>query len=443
MELTKKITALLLSAAALSTAIPVSTCADESEMPELISDINDDHALTVQDMVLMSKYLLGSGELEEEAFSRADSNADGSVDTFDLANMRHSYIYNASHTPAGKWEGTGFNGERVFQFDDSETGSVSIPARNVTIPFTIRTNGSKITFALSGGAPASAVISWIDSEHFYLEWDGSKSEYFTYSGNHTIVDTGLELNGNYISNLGDTYSFEKNAGKCNGGPVTVVSKNKEIKFIYGNGTSQTGVYSPVDKYHFTIIWNDGTVEKFTRREIKTSNGLTYVNGILIANKTYSVPQSYDPGGLTGEFMAAYNEMIADAYADGITLWVCSGYRSYSYQSKLYNNYVYTDGKAAADTYSARPGHSEHQTGLAADINSADESFAGTPEAKWLAANCWKYGFIIRYPKGKESITGYIYEPWHIRYLGKENAKLVYESGLTLEEYLGIDSVYSY
>jgi LAS superfamily LD-carboxypeptidase LdcB len=136
-------------------------------------------------------------------------------------------------------------------------------------------------------------------------------------------------------------------------------------------------------------------------------------------------------------------MIADAYADGITLWICSGYRSYSYQSKLYNNYVYTDGKAAADTYSARPGHSEHQTGLAADINSADESFAGTPEAKWLAANCWKYGFIIRYPKGKESITGYIYEPWHIRYLGKENAKLVYESGLTLEEYLGIDSVYSY
>ncbi len=100
-----------------------------------------------------------------------------------------------------------------------------------------------------------------------------------------------------------------------------------------------------------------------------------------------------------------------------------------------------DGKAEADRYSARPGYSEHQSGLAMDLNSVDDSFAYTKEAKWIAENCSKYGFIIRYPKGKEPITGYIYEPWHVRYLGTELAEKVTTSGLTLEEYFGITSFY--
>ena len=109
--------------------------------------------------------------------------------------------------------------------------------------------------------------------------------------------------------------------------------------------------------------------------------------------------------------------------------------------QLYNSYVNRDGKAKADTYSARPGHSEHQTGLAMDINNASDAFNNTPEAKWIAANCWKYGFILRYPQGKQNITGYKYESWHVRYLGNDLAKEVYNSGLTLEEFLCIDSVY--
>jgi LAS superfamily LD-carboxypeptidase LdcB len=100
------------------------------------------------------------------------------------------------------------------------------------------------------------------------------------------------------------------------------------------------------------------------------------------------------------------------------------------------------GQSTADTFSARPGHSEHQTGLAIDVNSIDDSFAATPESAWLASNAHRYGFIIRYPKGKEHITGYKYESWHIRYLGVDTATAVYNSGLTLEEYLGIDSKYS-
>ena len=95
-----------------------------------------------------------------------------------------------------------------------------------------------------------------------------------------------------------------------------------------------------------------------------------------------------------------------------------------------------DGKEKADTYSSRAGYSDHQTGLTIDLNTVNISFAGTNESNWLKDNCWKYGFIIRYPEGKDSITGYTYEPWHIRYVGKELAKTLYNNGnwLSLEEY---------
>ena len=168
--------------------------------------------------------------------------------------------------------------------------------------------------------------------------------------------------------------------------------------------------------------------------------VTYIDGILIANKTYALPANYNPG-VDAQANNALNEMINAAKTEGVVLRMISGFRSYSTQNTLYNNYVSRDGKAEADRYSARPGHSEHQTGLAFDLNSLDQSFENTKEGKWLAENCWKYGFIIRYPKGKESVTGYMYEPWHVRYLGKEVAKKVYESGKCLEEYLGITSVY--
>ena len=168
--------------------------------------------------------------------------------------------------------------------------------------------------------------------------------------------------------------------------------------------------------------------------------ITYINGILIANKTYPLPSTYNPG-VDSAANAALQEMFAAAKEDGLELFVKSGFRSYSTQKSLYNGYVKRDGAAAADRYSARPGHSEHQTGLAFDINKADSSFTGSKEAIWLAENCYKYGFIIRYPEGKESVTGYIYEPWHIRYLGVETATSVYNSGLCLEEYLGITSSY--
>lgn len=174
--------------------------------------------------------------------------------------------------------------------------------------------------------------------------------------------------------------------------------------------------------------------------IEVIDGITYVQGILIANKTYALPSIYNPG-TDDEAYNALDEMQSAAAKEGIVLYVVSGFRDYDTQEAIYNNYVSYDGKANADRYSARPGHSEHQTGLAFDLNELEESFGETREGKWLAANAHKYGFIIRYPKGKEHITGYMYEPWHVRYLGKDIATKVYNSGLTLEEYLGITSQY--
>ena len=171
------------------------------------------------------------------------------------------------------------------------------------------------------------------------------------------------------------------------------------------------------------------------------NGLTYINGVLIVNKTYSIPADYGPGDLTPECKAAFAKLQAAAAEEGLSIYLLSGYRSYETQTSLYNRYCARDGQAAADTYSARPGHSEHQTGLAIDVNSLSHTFADTKEGKWLAANAHLYGFIIRYSKDKQSVTGYAYEPWHIRYIGPL-AQAVYESGLCLEEYFGITSVYS-
>lgn len=175
--------------------------------------------------------------------------------------------------------------------------------------------------------------------------------------------------------------------------------------------------------------------------IRVISGITYVNGILIANKTYGLPKSYAPGGIDKTVSAAFNKMKEAAAKEGLNLWIASGYRSYDYQNNLYNNYVKRDGKEKADTYSARAGHSEHQTGLCFDLNQVNDTFASTRESAWVNAHAHEYGFIVRYPKGKEHITGYKYEPWHLRYLGVELATSVYNSGLCLEEYLGITSEY--
>lgn len=220
--------------------------------------------------------------------------------------------------------------------------------------------------------------------------------------------------------------------------VSVVNPNEKVtaktKQADGNGTAEAETT--------TTAANTAASAAATREDMEVIDGVTYIQGVMIVNKTYALPQSYNPNGLTAETKAAFAELQAAASADGLSIYSVSDFRSYEAQDTLYNNYVARDGKEAADTYSARPGHSEHQTGLTIDCNYAGDAFHDTPEAKWLENNAWKYGFIIRFPKGKEDKTGYKYESWHIRYVGKEMAKKIYDSGLCLEEYFGIESKYA-
>lgn len=180
--------------------------------------------------------------------------------------------------------------------------------------------------------------------------------------------------------------------------------------------------------------------------------------VQLVNKVCGVSKNYKPANLqltkyratdraeANQYMVDYaanamDAMIEGAMAEGYTVLVTTAYRSYSFQSTLYNNYVAKDGQAAADKYSARPGTSEHQTGLAADLTSATvgykltKDFGATQEGQWLSAHAHEYGFILRYTSAGEPITGYMYEPWHFRYVGVDNATYIHEKGITLEEFI--------
>jgi LAS superfamily LD-carboxypeptidase LdcB len=183
---------------------------------------------------------------------------------------------------------------------------------------------------------------------------------------------------------------------------------------------------------------------------------------VIANKSRALPGNYVPADLTvpdvklrlssSEEQMRFRKVAAGALKlmfdaaskDGVTLVFGSGYRSYALQKQFYDSYVAKDGQAAADRYSARPGTSEHQTGLAFDATSVSRKchleicFENMAEGKWLASHAYKYGFTLRYKSGKESVTGYQYEPWHFRYVGKELAKELFTTNQTLEEFFGLD-----
>ncbi len=194
-----------------------------------------------------------------------------------------------------------------------------------------------------------------------------------------------------------------------------------------------------------------------RNEIEVMKGRSEY--LILVNKTYGMHESDVPDDLQmvsyraddraakyqkmrKEAADSFDQMAQAAKGEGLTIVITTGYRPYSYQKQLYETYLRSNGENWTEHFSAEPGHSEHQTGLAADVSSpsADyelkQAFADTAEGIWLAQNAHRFGFIIRYPEGKEDITGYKYEPWHVRYVGRDAAAEIYNSKLTLEEYLG-------
>ena len=206
--------------------------------------------------------------------------------------------------------------------------------------------------------------------------------------------------------------------------------------------------------HMYYIQSDGSLQGVTgtttkvegsqtgAKEVQYNGSYYFIQGkydeIVVANKKHPMAANYNPGeNLTAKaaFLRLRNDMIAQGYNVG---YAYSGFRSYDYQKVLYQNYVNKDGQAAADRYSARPGYSEHQTGLVFDLtDKAGNLLEDTAASNWLKNNAYRYGFVVRYQPGKEASTGYMPEAWHIRYIGKE-ADEVYHSGLSLEEYYGFE-----
>lgn len=230
------------------------------------------------------------------------------------------------------------------------------------------------------------------------------------SGGDLLLNGKMELNGSL--ELGGYLAVRASGEIGGGGSLKVLNSFDDINC---EGTCKAKIVPP---------------------EVKNVDGCTMIGGVLIANKKYTLPEDYGDG-LTDD---TYNALLKMREDSGYTMEIVSGFRSYADQVVIFNNWCDIAGYDEAIMFSSEPGHSEHQTGLTMDITHTEEDYADTEEGKWLAENCHKYGFIIRYPKGMEHITGYTFEPWHIRYLGKSTAKLVRDSGLTLEEFLGVEGM---
>ncbi|HOO68036.1 MAG TPA: M15 family metallopeptidase [Bacilli bacterium] len=227
---------------------------------------------------------------------------------------------------------------------------------------------------------------------------------------------------------------------------------KQKYFIFNNLNEYIAYYENNDDISFDeviIKINTNTGNDFYTDIKKTD---TSKDNLILVNKYYQLEEDFTPNNLvdmSSQYAYANNKIDAEVYEwyvemcnaakneYGYTLITTSSYRTYETQEALYSKYKSRNGTEWADSYSARAGHSEHQTGLALDIVSytnSMEDFELTDEYLWLKDNCYKYGFILRYPEGKENITGYEFEPWHYRYVGIDVATYIYENNITFDEY---------
>lgn len=262
---------------------------------------------------------------------------------------------------------------------------------------------------------------WIKSGEAYLVSD----MLIVSSGCSLAIENGGEL---YVSG---TLKGDGDIIVSDGGKLTLAS---DEAYLGGSGSLVVmGCFDDIDCTY-------GSVDiAVTPPERVVEDGVTTIGGVVIANKAINLPPEYGTWLSDGEVSdEAYNALLEMNSQSSHNYSIISAYRSYYSQERIFKGWCDMYGFESASTISAQAGHSEHQTGLTMDLDSLEESYGETAAGIWLAQNCYKYGFIIRYPKGKEDITGYSYEPWHVRYLGKSTAKLVYSSGLTLEEFLNVE-----
>ena len=280
-----------------------------------------------------------------------------------------------------------------------------------------------------------AQSEWIyDSSYqawYYLKSDGSYA-YSTWQGNYYLKSDGKMAKGEWVYDSSyQAWYYLTSDGS------------------YAYSTWQGNYYLKSDGKMAVNEWVDGgryyvDTTGLWKANSKVSNKGSYYSlqgkydEIVVANKHYPMSKDYYPGEnatAKAAFLKLIEQMKEEGYAISDNY---SGFRSYATQAQLYQSYVNQERQAAADRYSARPGYSEHQTGLAFDVIGTDGQLVeDAGAAQWLLDHAPDYGFVVRYPRGKESITGYMHEEWHLRYIGKE-AKDIAASGLTLEEYYGFD-----
>ena len=280
-----------------------------------------------------------------------------------------------------------------------------------------------------------AQSEWIyDSSYqawYYLKSDGSYA-YSTWQGNYYLKSDGKMAKGEWLYDSSyQAWYYLKSDGSY------AYSTWQGNYYLKSNGKMAVNEWVDGGRYYVdtTGLWKANS---------KVSNKGSYYSlqgkydEIVVANKHYPMSKDYYLGE-NATAKAAFLKLIAQMKEEGYAISDnYSGFRSYATQAQLYQSYVNQEGQAAADRYSARPGYSEHQTGLAFDVIGTDGQLVeDSSAAQWLLEHAPDYGFVVRYPRGKESITGYMHEEWHLRYIGKE-AKDIAASGLTLEEYYGFD-----
>lgn len=239
-------------------------------------------------------------------------------------------------------------------------------------------------------------------------------------------DIKLEYNDELAELLKEKYFIKSNINRY----LDYKNKNNNLS----NEDIIRNVNANIDYNFYTNIKSSDTSKGKLMIVNKYYNLSSSYKGDLVETGNYSINSNYK---MDREAFEAYKKLYEDAVKNNLHIKIRSAYRSYFDQQYIYNGYVAKDGKAESDRYSARAGHSEHQTGLAIDISAASDlwgDFSKTQEFTWMKDNSYKYGFILRYPKDKEYITGYMYEPWHYRYVGVDVAKYIYENNITYDEY---------
>ena len=270
----------------------------------------------------------------------------------------------------------------------------------------------------------------LDNKNFNIE---KKCKYIDYiKKNNVSYDIGIEM----VNAELEKYEFNETLYNIKNDPYFII-ENIDRYINYSNKNSNLEIRKIVSSVNANIDYNYySNIQKVTNQ-----NDL-----LVIVNKYYALDENYVPNTLV-DISSTYGygkvdktlydnfKLMADeARKLNLNLYIASGYRDYNYQKALYNGYLKYESKDIVDTYSARPGHSEHQTGLAVDLSPIDDSFAYTNEYKWLKDNAHNYGFILRYPNDLTNLTGYKYEPWHYRYVGKDVATYIYNNNITFDEY---------